>query len=414
MVLDGGTWDDELALWSEHPDRWTQASYTRLNEMGKGPRGGNVPIAGRAKPEFRGPWDNIVVDEAHYTKNRGTNWTETVENLANRASGLTLELTGTPISHWAPDLYTILRVLHPEEAKRGRRFGSYWRWIEEWFDVQPSRFGGPNARVVGDLLECNSACLRRPPHDPCQHYIDFMRSNMGDQFLRRLRDDCLDLPPLIGPQRIDTPMTGEQLRMYRDLKRDFATHTDDADFEAWSDGARVTMMSKLTTSPWLLTKKGPPRGGKFEQLREDLRNRTRPTFALAHYRDSVEAISAVGADLGLSSEFIHGGTSRDERRRIVSAFKSGRLDLLSGSLEVVAEGLTLTQADMAIFVEKSWKPSRNTQARDRIYRMGQSRPVTVREYITPQSLDSAKTKVLDTKTDRQIRMMSAGQFLELM
>lgn len=118
--------------------------------------------------------------------------------------------------------------------------------------------------------------------------------------------------------------------------------------------------------------------------------------------------------MGLRSAFIHGGTSSNDRRMLVQKFQAGGLDFLAGSLEVVAEGLTLTRANMAIFVEKSWKPSRNRQARDRIYRIGQDSAVTVREYIAPMSIDAARTKVIDTKNDRQVRMMSAGQFLELM
>lgn len=413
MVLDGGTWREEVERWSDYPGRWTTASYTSLNRRETLPTGGNRPISGEVRPEFEGPWDALIVDEAHYTKNRGTNWTESVERLAKQ-SGFVVEMTGTPISHWAPDLYPMLRVMRPHEARPGREFGSYWRWVEKWFDVQPSRFGGPNSRVIGDLLECDRSCLRRPAHDPCEHYQRFMWENLGDHFLRRTREEAIDLPP-ITTQRIEIPMDASQRRMYRELKTTFVTDTDSGkEVMSWSSGSLNNNLMRLTTSAWMLEMSGQPKGGKFEQLRFDLANRSRPTLVLAHYQDTVEASSSVAEALGLKSRFIHGGTSRADRASIVQSFKDGKLDVLVGSLEVLAEGLTLTQADMAIFVEKSFKPSRNEQARQRIHRIGQERPVSIREYITPGTVDSKKDKVLATKSDRQMRMMSAKEFSELL
>jgi len=414
MVLDGATWDDELAAWSDHPERWTQASYTGLNAREKLGGSATRPIAGQPRPEFEGPWDAIIVDEAHYIKNAGTNWTETIHTLGKK-SGAVLAMTGTPISHWAPDLFTTLQLLNPRETAPGKRFGSKWRWLEGWFDVQASRFGGPNARVVGELLGCTPRCSLRPAHSPCKHYRKFAEDNLGDQFLRRLREDCLDLPPL-RIQRVATPMDSNARRMYRELRDGFATDTAaGVPLEAWSTGSQITLMTKLTTSAWLLEEnpKTPPRGGKFDLLKYDLTQRTRPTLVVAHYQDTVDAGTAVAQELGLRAFSIHGGTSRADRRSIVQDFKAGRVDVLSASLEVISEGLQLTAADMAIFVEKSYKPSRNKQARDRIHRLGQNRPCTVREYITPKSIDFNRTTLLDQKTDHQMRVLSAASFLEI-
>lgn len=413
MVLDGGTWEDEVAKWSRYPERWTFAPYTRLNRREVLASGGNRPIKGAVRPEFKGPWDALIVDEAHYTKNSKTNWTESIENLA-RDAGYVVELTGTPVTHWAHDLFPMLRVMHPQEAKPGREFGSYWRWAGQWFDIQPGRFGGPNARVIGDLKSCSRPCFDRPAHDPCEHYATFMQYNLGEHFLRRTRDECLDLPP-ITIQKIDVPMGPSAKRMYRELKTDFATDTASGkEVMSWSVGARTHNLLRLTTSPWLLDPNGLPHDGKFDRLRFDLENRTRPTVVFAHYKDTVAACSLVAESMGLRSAVINGDTPSESRRSIIREFQAERLDVLVGSMEVLAEGLTLTQADMAIVVEESFKPSRNEQARQRIHRIGQDRPVSVLQYVAPHSLDSRRHAVLATKSDRQMRMMTAGEFLELL
>jgi hypothetical protein len=92
---------------------------------------------------------------------------------------------------------------------------------------------------------------------------------------------------------------------------------------------------------------------------------------------------------------------------------------LCGSLETIAEGLTLTAADFGIFVEQSYKPSRNEQAIRRIHRMGQTRPTTWLDYVSVsprggKTLDTNKRELLATKTDQQMRTLTAARFASLL
>jgi len=414
MVIRGGTWDDELEKWADHPDRFTIAPFTGLNA-----RNGNTPNFGtrknpkyRLRPEFERDWDAIVVDEAHYTKGRGTSWTWAVDQLAKR-SGAVLEMTGTPAPNWAHEMFTILRVLRPEEARPGRPLGSNRRWVETWFDTSPSWFN-ERAITIGGLKACYPECDERPPSDPCEHWHRFMKDNFGDQFLRRLRSDVLgDLPPATT-QVVHTPMEAVGKRAYRQLRDEYLTVVGDQEVVAWSDGSRNVLLDQITVSPWFLTCEGEPRGGKLDQLRFDLEGRSAPTLVFAHYRKVVEACAQVARSTGARVGMLHGGVSAKDQSRAVADFKSGRSDVLVGSLETLAEGLTLTVADMAIFVERSFKPSRNDQAEKRIHRMGQTRPVTIRDYVTPHSVDAKKRELLATKTDQQMRALSAAQFAALL
>jgi SNF2 family DNA or RNA helicase len=80
----------------------------------------------------------------------------------------------------------------------------------------------------------------------------------------------------------------------------------------------------------------------------------------------------------------------------------------------VAEGVTLVVADMAIFVEMSYKPYRNEQAKYRVHRLGQEHPVTILNYLTPNTVDQRKRKLLAEKTDQQMRVLTAAEFKELL
>jgi SNF2 family DNA or RNA helicase len=414
MVINGGTWKDELEKWSSDTSSWTVLPYSGLLNRSRTPRGGYA-FNGELVDAARGHWDSVTIDEAHYIKNRDAKWTEAVTKIALNSDAV-LAMTGTPIPNWAHELFTLCRLVHPNEAvsRPGykARFGSYWRWVEEWFVVESSQFR-EHERVIGRLKACRAACYLRPLTEPCEHYQEFMRENLGPHFLRRLRDDCLDLPP-VTTTTIETPMDTAQRKHYKELKKHYMTEVGDQEVLAWTDGARNVLLDKVSVSSWFLTMEGPPSGGKLERLREDLSNRARPTLVLAHYRDVVDACVTVARSTGASAGAVRGGMSKSQQGATIQAFKDGKLDVLVGSLETVAEGLQLTVADMAIFVETSYKPYRNEQARQRVHRLGQTRPVTILDYVTPGTVDEKKRAILRDKTEDQIRFMSAGDFKRLL
>lgn len=418
LVLDAGVWHDEVEKWGDDDTKYYVAPYSMLNDrkdrrtpqqINQGKPARYAPI-NRLRKEWRGHWDAVIMDEAHYIKGRDNKRTWAAKELARNCDELLL-LTGTPIPNWAHEVFTLLQTIYPEEGKRGHeQLGSFWRWAERWFDCTPDlRFGN---RVVGELLECTPKCLSRNADDPCIHYRRFAEANFGPRYMRHLRADHLDLPPIEFVD-IDTSMDMDTKRAYRQLKKDFATSVDGHEQLAWSQGAKNVMLDKMTTSPWLLHKEGEPRGGKLEHLREDLHKRTEPTLVLAHYRDSVEAATRIAESVGARAGYIHGGTTDRQNSALVRDFKRGRVDVLVGSLETLAEGLTLTVADTAIFLERSYKPSRNTQATYRIYRMGQDKACTIKRYITPNSIDSGKESLLATKNDRQMRTLTAADLLRV-
>lgn len=419
LVLEGGTWEDELNRWSANPSSWTITTYTSLNRRKqKGERASTTAPIKVLNDHVKGKWDAVVFDEAHYLKGRDTLWTWAALQIARKAEYF-LPMTGTPFPNWAHEIFMILRMLYPEEGKQGRGgdFSGFWGWAEQWFDCKPSRFskGFP---VAGELLGCSRSrkqlkeCLARPAADPCEHYLAFAEANLGGHYLRRWRDDVLDLPPL-ETQRVQTPMDAATKKMYLSLKNEFYAQYEGQEILAWNQGAKNVQLHKATTSPWLLTMQGEPRGGKLELLKYDLSNRTRPTLVFAHYKDSVEACAAVARKLGASVGIVHGDIPSATRVESFKRFKSGNIDVLCGSLETMSEGHTLVQADMAIFVEKSFKPYRNTQAVNRCYRMGQERPVMIREYLTPNSVDMKKERLLAVKNDRQMRALTAAEFGEI-
>ncbi len=411
-VINTDTWTREVAKWATDPSKFSQCSYSNVSQ-----RDGSKPTL-KLNPLLDRDWDTIVIDESHYLKNAKALRTQVIHKLTKRTENLYLA-TGTPIPNWPHEIFTSLQMIWPEKAGNGQVYGSYWRWVDEWFKTTPSRYSTYGVDIHG-LRACNPTCENRSPIDPCDHYKHFVAANFGPKFLQRLRDDVLqDLPPL-EEVLVSIPFGAAQDREYKRMVKDFIATVDDEEVIAWSDGAKNTMLDRMTTGLGLIANPVSIKdSSKLEMLHEDLSERYRPTLVVAHYRSSVEACAKVARDLGRSVRVMHGETPQRDRPAIMEQFQAGQVDVLCGSIETVAEGLTLTAADMIIMVETSWKPHRNQQVIRRIHRMGQEHPCTLRQYEAKtkngkSTLDTRKLKMVLGKTLIQQRVLTAARFKQML
>jgi len=392
MLIDGGVWDDEISKWRPTLDA-VQVPYSRLMV-----RNGRQ-ITSQLQPELSQQWGTAIFDEAHYLKGRSTKWALAAKQIRAERTFL---LTGTPLPNWAHEAFTLLQMMFPEEAKPGQRLGSYWRWAEEYFDIGELRGKGGivlSSHVVGELRKDRT-------------WEEFIAENWKDRMLLRLRDDCLDLPPLTE-QTIRVDMIPAQKKAYRELKKDFVTWlVSGEEVAAWSTAAQLVKLAMCATGLEVIdpNTKG---SGKLDALQTLLTDRPAPTLVVAHFRKSVEACVARAAAAGKTVAIVHGGTSKKMRGENVRAFQAGKVEVLCATLGTISEGLTLNAADQVIFVERSWRPSQNEQALRRIHRIGQTRPVTSINLVTCDSVDERVLAVLAGKTDQQMKALGLAELREL-
>lgn len=433
-----GTWATEHRLWAPDLDL-TFCSYPSLPQLNpdwvpgaKGPKGRNPEpkFLPRPKAEFRGPWDTIIMDEAHNVKNRKAVWTGAVEKLAADRIWL---LTGTPIPNWGHELFILLRILHPAQAGPGAEYGSYWRWVQKWFEVEVLRFarlapGQEPPRKIGELKACAETQCKAPRGQTCEHWNAFYVANGLDKLmLRRTREDNLPgLPPILGlpeggtmydvpPLEVD--MVPAQRKAYESMKKDYYAEIQETGLEvmAFSGGARTVKLAKLTTGLQIEDPSATSGSGKLDMVEQLLADRAgTPVVVFTQFKETARQVELICVKLGLTHGVIMGGIAQKLRDATKDAFQAGEIDVLIGTIATIREGLTLTRADTCIFVELTWTPTRNDQALRRIHRIGQTRPVTLIRLETRNSLDARMVRVLQDKSDEQVRLLTAGQFAELL
>jgi SNF2 family DNA or RNA helicase len=92
-----------------------------------------------------------------------------------------------------------------------------------------------------------------------------------------------------------------------------------------------------------------------------------------------------------------GAVNAATRTETVAAFQAGRLRGIALTIGAGGVGLTLTRSPHALFVDLAWTPADNSQAEDRVYRIGQTRGVTITRLIADHPIDQHVTRLLTVK-----------------
>jgi len=86
--------------------------------------------------------------------------------------------------------------------------------------------------------------------------------------------------------------------------------------------------------------------------------------------------------------------NRDEA---IERFKSGEVNVFLISLKAGGVGLNLTEADTVIIYDPWWNPAAESQAADRVHRIGQDKPVFVYKLITENTVEEKIIAMQDKK-----------------
>lgn len=300
----------------------------------------------------------LVMDEAHRVRRSEAAITSAVRSI--RAVS-TWALSGTPIERDAEDLATILSIIVREKysASVASRGQDAVRSIAE-----PLLLRRRKADVLADL----------PPVDEQTHYVDLSAEQ------RETYSEAL-----LGA-RSKPESKGHLLKTLGDL-----LNICDMDISTGSSSKLDDIVAR-TRAVGRLGEKAVVFSYKLKPL------------------DRLELLLT---EAGVEWIRLDGQMDADARNDAVIEFRtqSSAVALLASS-RVASEGLTLTEANHAFFVNRWWNPSNSDQARDRIVRIGQIRPVEIHYYICRNTVEERLEQILTSKrdlVDRVVDSLATGQ-----
>jgi SNF2 family DNA or RNA helicase len=97
--------------------------------------------------------------------------------------------------------------------------------------------------------------------------------------------------------------------------------------------------------------------------------------------------------------FLHGGTSKNQRDRMVEAFQEDENapNIFILTIKAGGTGLNLTRANHVFHYDRWWNPAVENQATDRAFRIGQKKNVEIHKFITLGTLEEKIDEMIESK-----------------
>lgn len=335
-------------------------------------------------------WDVMVLDEAHYLKERTTMRTKAVYGKLARHCAHVWRLSGTPAPNNASELWTHLK-------SAGIVTEPYWDFVYRYCSGFDSNFG---FKITG------------------HKNTDDLKQLLSQFMLRRKKEEVMtELPPITFQEvtversavELD-PVFYEQTRgkttqqFHEELKnsdqtlRNALKALSDSKYSNSDDKARVLegMAGSMVTLRRYIGMAKLPKVCEIltHELDMDLIDKI---VIFAIHRDVIEYTRQKLARFGAVT--LYGGTAPLQRQKNIDKFqKDKKTRVFIGNVLAAGTGITLTAAHEVAFMEADWVPANNAQAAMRCHRIGQTEAVRVRFFSCAGSVDEEVMSTLRRKT----------------
>jgi SNF2 family DNA or RNA helicase len=129
----------------------------------------------------------------------------------------------------------------------------------------------------------------------------------------------------------------------------------------------------------------------------------------AKHVDVMDAAERTFAQRGIGYSSIRGDQTPRVRHRSIDAFVNDPdVALAVCSLTAAGVGVNLQVASNVVLAELSWTAAEQTQAIDRVHRIGQDQPVTAWRIIAAQTIDARIAELIDDKAGLAARALDGS------
>jgi superfamily II DNA or RNA helicase len=350
---------------------------------------------------------SMVVDEAHFIKNKTSQRSQNVLNVSDRIRARTgrplfFALTGTPLINDIEDFQAIWEYLGWVDDKKP--LGALMDALEETglTPADPGFYRAARTCVV------DQGIVRRRKVDvakdiPARRVAD-IPVELDDEMGRSIREAEAELARRLVA-RYESALTTRRGEAHLDddgidveLVRRVATWEREDSSEESSGENVFGMMRRI----------GQAKAGLAADYAAQLARSVGKVVFFAKHIDVMDAAQETFERRGLRYSTIRGDQTRTARERSIKAFvEDPDVSVIVCSLTAAGVGINLQVASNLVLAELSWTDAEQTQAIDRVHRIGQDEPVTAWRIIAAQTIDTKVAELIDSKAGLAARALDA-------
>jgi SNF2 family DNA or RNA helicase len=129
----------------------------------------------------------------------------------------------------------------------------------------------------------------------------------------------------------------------------------------------------------------------------------------AKHIDVMDVAEQTFEQRGLGFSSIRGGQSAKARKEAIESFQNDpETAVIVCSLSAAGVGINLQVSSNVVLAELSWTNAEQTQAIDRVHRIGQDQPVTAWRIIAAQTIDARIAELIDDKAGLAARALDGS------
>ena len=351
---------------------------------------------------FRG----MVVDEAHFIKNKSSQRSQHILALSDRIRAraprpLLMALTGTPLINDIEDFRAIWQFLGwiDDTKPLGPLMGA----LEETglTPVDPGFYTAARASVI------DMGIVRRRKVDVA-----------ADIPARRVADLPVELDGAVGRsiRAAEAALASRLVGRYRSAMaaRTSGVVVEGIDHDLVRRVAGWELKESNSQSGGenvftMVRRIGQAKAGLAADYAAQLARNVGKVVFFAKHIDVMDQAEKTFADRGIRYTSIRGDQTPKAREKAIAAFQNDPdVAIVVCSLMAAGVGLNLQVASNLVLAELSWTDAEQTQAIDRIHRIGQEEPVTAWRIIAAQTIDSKIAALIDSKSGLAARALDGA------
>ena len=351
-----------------------------------------------SKFDFRG----MVVDEAHFIKNKESQRSKHVQVVARTIRArlrhpLMIALTGTPLINQIEDFRMIWQYLGWIDEKKP--LGELMSKLETTglTPADPGFFHEARKAVI------SMGIVRRKKQDVAR-----------DIPARRIADIPVELDGDAGRSIVEAEraLVGRLVERYdrvMSARGERSNPAIDADLIRLVCASEVeeTAQDNSGDNVFTLVRKiGQAKAVMAADYTAQLARNVGKVVFFAKHIDVLDQAEAHFASVGVTTTTIRGDQSATARQSAIDAFThDDNVQVIVCSLLAAGVGVNLQAASNVVLAELSWTSAEQTQAIDRVHRIGQELPVTAWRILAASTVDTRIAELIDVKSGLAARAL---------